>query len=115
VHEVHVAFLLLPLVAGPSSTPSPPSTDIKVALITAVGLVLAAVVTGLIGTIKREATPRSTVESSDALTLEMVREVQEALDTCNADLGAVREKYALLREACWRKRLDPDELIKGVR
>lgn len=108
---LHMALLLLadpsniPSPTKGSSVPSPPDNTVKVAIIGAIGLVLATTVTAVASTFKKD-------KDRPAPGTDASRRYIAALEKDRREYGKLREEHAHLREACLRRQLDPDALIR---
>lgn len=87
---------------------APQDKTIQVAIITAIGVVIAAGCTAFASTFQRERAPRSTVPSNDNFTRDYIR----GLVRDQKEFRETQTKYRMLREACLERDLDPDVLIR---
>jgi hypothetical protein len=115
VHDFFGVALSL-LTAAPSGAPNPgtpvgssatDSHEIILAVLILVGTIVTAAATVLVATIQRDRGPRSTVPANDRLTDRLVRDLTREKDEAEKALGA-------LKTACWRRHLDPDQMIQEV-
>lgn len=108
VHDL-VSYLIDHAPSAVVASGSSGSSDtVKVAIVTAIGVVLAAAITAIASTFQREKSAKSTVPASDTLTRDYVR----GLVQDQKELRKLQIRYAHLREACLERHLDPDELIR---
>lgn len=111
MHDFHTAFLIF--AATTTSTPTTSGNDnVKVAIVTALGVVFAAALTAFATTFQREKTTKSTVDAM-TFTQSYIKSLEADRVTDRADLAATRLLYTKLRDACWEEGRDPDEMIRG--
>lgn len=108
MHELASQVLNLLLLAAPSSgSSSADDSALKVAVVTAVGVVLAAAITAFASTFQRERSARSTQAADQTFTKQYI----ETLQRDQRELRRVQLLYTLLREGCFENNVDPDVLI----
>ena len=101
------------LIPSPVPTPVAPGSStgldssVKVAIVTTIGVVLAAGITAIASTFQREKSPRSTVTAADKYT----RDYINGLLQDQREYRKLQKKYNSLREGCIEHGLDPDHLI----
>lgn len=98
---------VLGLISAGTSTSSGTDSTVKVAIVTAVGLVIAAAITAFASTFQRERAAHSPAPAADNFT----RDYINGLVRDQRELRNLREKHYHLREACLERDLDPDQLI----
>lgn len=103
-----------------SSSDGANNSDVLIAIVGSVGSLLAIGMTALLASFRRPKTPDSTVDSienqsnirHEAAIAAQMQSMREDLDEANyAKDNAVR-MYQQLREAVWRKGLNPDHLME---
>lgn len=104
---VHVVLwsLLDPSTSPSNQIPRPPDNTLKVAIVGAIGLVLATAITAMASTFRRD--PSAHGHNIDDVT----RRYIAGLERDRRDYGKVREEHSHLREACLQRGLNPDDLI----
>jgi hypothetical protein len=115
VHDLLGAAFSL-LTAVPSGAPDPglPASGsgasdhtVIVAVLILVGTIVTVAGTVLVATIQRDRGPRSTVPANDRLADRLVRDLTREKEEAEKALEA-------LKTACWRRHLDPDQMIQEV-
>jgi hypothetical protein len=103
-------LILLGRVAQGSNPPSNSVSDstVKVAIVTAIGLVVATAITAFASTFKREPSRTGTATQNETFT----RQYISGLEKDRRELGKLRINHQHLREACLDRGLDPDDLIR---
>jgi hypothetical protein len=91
---------------GPVPTGSATSESVRVALITAGGVVFAAAITALASSFQRERASRG--KNADP---GISQQYLDALLRDQEELRKIRRDYSFLREGCFENNLDPDVLI----
>lgn len=111
--------LLASLFADPAtSVPAPTDNGLKIAVITAISVVLAAAITAVATTLQRRREDTSEVTSQDFIT-ELLRRAEVA-ETRSASLEARNESLTSrvdeLENHCWRHGVDPNtgNLVRHV-
>ncbi len=94
------------------------SSDVKVAVVTTIGVVVAAGLTALATTLQRDKTPpqpatTGTPSTTEVLVQQYIAGLESDRDQKQKDLDAMRVLHGKLRDACWERGLDPDDLIAG--
>lgn len=110
---LHLALILLadpsgsptPTPTKPLQIPSPPDSTFRVAIVGAIGLVLATSITAIASTFKRDSSARPQPGN------DVTRRYIAGLEKDRRDYGRLRDEYAHLREACIERDLNPDQMI----
>lgn len=110
MHDLANMVLLWVTTGLPRRLADSGTSNLQVAIVTTVGVVIAAAITALASKAKKEPTP-SPATPLDQYVVQYI----STLEHDRNELLSTRDSYQLLRDAVWDVGIDPDELIARQR